>query len=266
VFKEVTFADRIVCLGNIEYHYFAGYSGGAKAIMPGVSTADAIQANHSRMVEPSSTTGRIAGNRVRADIEEVADFIKIDFIVNVILDEKKQIIKTVAGHYIKAHREGCAFLDEIYKVRICRKADIVLVSPGGYPKDINLYQAQKALDNSKHAVKDGGTIILVAACSEGLGEEVFERWIIEADSPESMVEKIKENFELGGHKAAAIGMVQQKTNVYLVSDMDDNFVKSMFFFPFANVQDALNTALGKEGEKLQIIVMPHGGSTLPDFE
>ena len=265
VFEEVAGADRIVCLGNIEYHYFAGYSGGAKAIMPGVSTAAAIQSNHSRMVEETSATGKIEGNRVRADIEEAADFINIDFIVNVVLDEKKQIIKTVAGHYIKAHREGCAFLDEIYKVHIGSKADIVLVSPGGYPKDINLYQAQKALDNSKHAVKDGGIIILAAACTEGLGEEVFERWITQAQSLGSMVQRIKENFELGGHKAAAIGMVQQKADVYLVSDMDEDFVKSMFFFPFASVQDALDAALAKAGDEAKVIVMPYGGSTLPVY-
>ncbi len=110
VFEEAANADRIICLGNIEYHYFAGYSGGAKAVMPGVSTAAAIQANHSKMVEESSAAGRIDGNNVRADIDEVADFIKIDFILNVVLDEKKRIIKAVAGDHIKAHRQGCAFL------------------------------------------------------------------------------------------------------------------------------------------------------------
>ncbi len=164
-----------------------------------------------------------------------------------------------------AHRAGCKFLDMLYKINIKEKADVVLVSPGGYPKDINLYQAQKALDNSKHAVKDGGTIILVASCSEGLGEEVFERWMTEADSPESMVKKIERKFELGGHKAAAIGMVQQKADVYLVSDMDEDFVRSMFFYPFACVQEALDLALVKAGDEAKVIVMPYGGSTLPDL-
>ena len=143
VFDEVAKADRIICLGNIEYHYFAGYSGGAKAVMPGVSTARAIQANHSRMVEDTSVTGAIEGNRVRQDIEEAGAMLKIDFIVNVVLDEKKQIVRAVAGDCILAHREGCAFLDQIYKVPVEEKADIVIVSPGGFPKDINLYQAQK---------------------------------------------------------------------------------------------------------------------------
>lgn len=263
IFEDVVKADRIICLGNIEYHYFAGYSGGAKAIMPGVSTASAIQANHSRMVEETSAAGKIEGNNVRADIDEVGDFVHIDFIVNVVLNEKKQIIKVVAGDYIQAHRKGCSFLDGLYKVEIKEKADIVIVSPGGYPKDINLYQAQKALDNSKHAVKDGGIIILVASCKEGLGEEVFERWMIEAETPCSMVKKIKEQFELGGHKAAAIGMVQQKADIYLVSSMDKAFVGSLHFTPFASIQNALDAALDARGKDANVIVMPYGGSTLP---
>jgi len=263
VFQEVARADRVICLGNIEYHYFAGYSGGAKAIMPGVSTTAAIQLNHSKMVEDTSAAGRIEGNNVRTDIDEVARFVNIDFIVNVVLNEEKQIIKAVAGDYIKAHREGCAFLDKLYKIRIEKKADIVLVSPGGYPKDINLYQAQKALDNAKHAVQDGGIVILVASSKEGLGEKVFERWMMEAKSPSDMVEKIQKQFELGGHKAAAIGMVQKKADVYLVSDMDADFVRSMFFKPFAAMQDALNSALRIKGNEASVLVMPYGGSTLP---
>jgi nickel-dependent lactate racemase len=264
VFEEVAQADRVVCLGNIEYHYFAGYSGGAKAIMPGVSTAAAIQANHSRMVEETSVAGKIEGNNLRADIDEVARFRSIDFIVNVVLDEKKRIVRALAGDYIKAHREGCAFLDTLYKVKIDKRADIVMVSPGGYPKDINLYQAQKALDNARHAVKDGGIIILVASCKEGLGEEVFERWMCSAKSPDEMVEKIRRCFELGGHKAAAIGMVRQKADIYLVSDMDMDFVRSIFMTPFDGAQAALDAALAQRGRGASVIVMPFGGSTLPD--
>ena len=169
IFDEVADADRIICLGNIEYHYFAGYSGGAKAVMPGVSTRAAIQANHSAMVRDEARAGALDDNPVRQDIDEVVKFVPIDFIVNVVLDENKNIIKAVAGHYLHAHREGCRFLDRLYKVTIPRKADIVITTPGGFPKDINLYQAQKALDNAKHAVRDNGIIILLASCSEGYG-------------------------------------------------------------------------------------------------
>jgi len=266
VFKTVADADRRICLGNIEYHYFAGYSGGAKAIMPGVSTREAIQANHSNMVNPKAKAGSLEDNPVRQDIDEVARFIPIDFIVNVVLDSKKNILKAVAGHYIEAHREGCKFLDSIYKIKIKRKADIVIATPGGFPKDINLYQAQKALDNAKHAVRAGGIIILAGSCKEGLGEKVFEKWMLEAKSPGEMVEKIKVDFQLGGHKAAAIAMVLQSAKIYLVSDLKPNFVRDLFMVPFDSIQSAVDSALDEIGSESKIILMPNGGSTLPVLE
>ena len=118
VFKPVIDADRRICMGNIEFHYFAGFSGGAKAIMPGVSTKAAIQANHSHMIDPAAAAGRINGNPVRGDIDEVLDFCPVDFIVNVVLDEKKKIVGAVAGHPIEAHRVGCRMLEEIYRIEI----------------------------------------------------------------------------------------------------------------------------------------------------
>jgi len=263
IFSEVANADRRICLGNIEYHYFAGYSGGIKAIMPGVSTRDAIQANHSNMVKEASRAGALDDNPVRLDIEEVANFVPVDFIVNVVLDESKNIIKAVAGHHKLAHREGCKFLDSLYKVEIPEKADIVVTCPGGYPKDINLYQAQKALDNAKHAVKDGGIVILVASCSEGLGEKVFEKWMLNAESPDSLIRDIQINFVLGGHKAAAIAMLLKKARVFLVSDLDFDFVRSLFMEPFDDVNKALDEAFKIKGADAKVIIMPYGGSTLP---
>lgn len=263
IFRVVAEADRRICLGNIEYHYFAGYSGGAKAIMPGVSAISAIQANHGRMVEKGAKAGEMDHNPVRKDIEEVVNLISIDFILNVVLDEKKNIIKAVAGHYIQAHREGCKFLDQLYKVKIKQLADIVIVSAGGYPKDINLYQAQKALDNARHAVRNGGIIILVASCQDGLGEEVFEKWMLKADSPQWLIDEIQKNFVLGGHKAAAIGMILQNSKIFLVSNLAKNFVKQLFMEPFENVEDAVNMAFEELGRDAGILLMPYGGSTLP---
>ena len=112
----------------------------------------------------------------RCHTEEAARYCPIDFIINVVLDEHKNIIHAVAGHYIKAHREGCKFIDRLYKKEIEARADIVIVSQGGAPKDLNLYQTQKALDNAKHAVKKGGIIILVAHV-RGMGDHVFEEWM-----------------------------------------------------------------------------------------
>ena len=264
VFRPVAEARRRICLGNIEYHYFAGYSGGAKAIMPGVCTRDAIQLNHSMMVRDEAHAGKLEANPVREDIEEVLAFCPVDFILNVVLDEHKEILHAVGGHAILAHREGCAFLDRLYKISVPKRADIVLVSPGGFPKDINLYQAQKALDNAKHAVRDGGVIVLCASCAEGLGEKVFERWMTTCPSTRFMTEEIQRHFELGGHKAAAIGMVMQKCRVFLVSDLPQEFVSKIFFTPYATLDEAYRAARELLGENASVTVMPFGGSTLPE--
>lgn len=264
IFRVVAEADRRICLGNIEYHYFAGYSGGAKAIMPGVSTRAAIQANHSKMVLEEAKAGEMSINPVRRDIDEVLNFVHVDFILNVVLDEHKAIIKAVAGHPVLAHREGCSFLDKLYKVKLKKRADIAVVSPGGYPKDINLYQAQKALDNSKHAVRDGGIIILVASCKEGFGEEIFEKWINRAQTSKDLIDEIQRNFKLGGHKAAAIAMVLEKCKIYLVSELDDSLVEKAFMKPYKSIQKALEDTTLELGKDSSVVIMPYGGSTLPD--
>jgi len=261
--RVVAEADVRICLGNIEFHYFAGYSGGAKAIMPGVSTRDAIQSNHSMMVRNEACAGNLENNPVRMDIEEAGRIVGIDFILNVVLDEHKKILKAVAGDPVLAHREGCRYLDTLYLKELDAPADIVLVSQGGAPKDLNLYQTQKALDNARHAVKEGGVIILIGSCKEGLGEKVFEQWMTQSPTPESMIERIGRDFQLGGHKAAAIAMTLQKADIYLVSDLDPDFVKGIFLTPMVDAQTALNNAFLKLGKQATVLAMPYGGSTLP---
>ena len=266
IVRSVAEADRRVCLGNIEYHYFAGYSGGAKAIMPGVSTREAIQANHRMMTEPMACAGNIENNPIREDIEEAAAICGVDFILNVVLDEHKKIIRAVAGDVTEAHRAGCAFLDTLYEKKIKERADIVIVSQGGAPKDLNLYQTQKALDNAKHAIREGGIIILAGSCREGLGERTFEEWMTEAAKPEELIERVRRDFKLGGHKAAAIAMVLEKAEIYLVSELEPAFVETLFMTPFDKVQAAYETAdakLGGRGREATVLVMPYGGSTLP---
>lgn len=261
--RVVAEADFRICTGNIEFHYFAGYSGGAKAIMPGVSTPAAIQANHRMMVRESACAGKLDGNPIRADIEEAGRICGVDYIVNVVLDEHKHIVHAVAGDTIEAHRAGCAYLDRMYRRLIPQCADIVLVSQGGAPKDANLYQTQKALDNAKHAVKRGGTIILIGACPEGLGSAKFEQWLLEAADAHSMIERVHEHFELGGHKAAAIAMVLENAQIDLVSEMPDAFVRSIFLNPQPSAQYALEEAFRRYGPEATVIAMPFGGATLP---
>lgn len=259
-------ADRRICLGNIEYHYFAGYSGGAKAIMPGVSSREAIQQNHRHMIEAGASAGNLNGNPVRSDLEEALRFCPCDFLLNVVLDEHKQIAYAVAGDAIEAHREGCRTLDRMYRRPISQKADLVIVSPGGYPKDINLYQAQKALDNARGAVRNGGIILLLASCAEGLGEKTFEEWLLTMPTPRSMIDRIRTDFQLGGHKAAAIALAMEQAQLYLVSDLSPEFVSRLHFQPFPDLQTAVNQAFEVLGPGLSCLVMPFGQTVLPKAE
>lgn len=261
--STVARADRVICMGNIEYHYFAGYSGGVKAIMPGVSTSSAIANNHTMIVDARSCAGNLEDNPVRRDIEEAGAIVGCDFIINVVLDEDKRIIRAFAGNPVTAHRQGCAFLDTLYRIDIPHRADIVIDSQGGAPKDLNLYQTQKALDNAKYAVRKGGVIILVGRCNEGLGNATFQAWMHEAKTPADVLEHLQAAFALGGHKAAAVAKIQLMTDVYLVSDLPEDLARDCFFTPFPTLEEAYAAAVAKMGEKASVLVMPHGGSTVP---
>lgn len=263
VTRTVAEADFRICTGNIEYHYFAGYSGGVKAIMPGVSSHDAIQSNHKLMVREESCAGNLDTNPLRQDIEECGRICGVDYIVNVVLDEHKKIVYAVAGDAVRAHREGCRYIDSMYLKPIDRRADIVLVSQGGAPKDANLYQTQKALDNAKHAVRPGGTVILMGACGEGMGSARFQQWFEEAACSRDLIDRVHRHFELGGHKAAAIAMVLERAEIFLVSEMEDAFVRRLFMTPMPSAQEAFDLAMARHGENATVIAMPYGGSTLP---
>ncbi|WP_130862708.1 nickel-dependent lactate racemase family protein [Bacilliculturomica massiliensis] len=268
IFRRVAEADFRICIGNVEFHYFAGYSGGCKALMPGVSSREAIQANHSNMTRPGAHAGNLDGNPVRQDIDQITEFISVDFIVNVVLDDHKEIVRAEAGHSIEAHREACAYLDRMYKIPLREKADIVLFSPGGYPKDINLYQAQKGLDNAGHAVKDGGILIWCASAREGFGEKTFEDWMLHK-TPDEMIGEIRSHFKLGGHKAAAIAMVLKRAEIYFVSDLEKTLVEQMGMRHFDSLQQAVDEALRAQrvkGIRPKVLVMPLAGSTLPAAE
>lgn len=261
--KTIVEADVRICTGNIEYHYFAGFSGGAKAIMPGAANYESIKHNHKLQLQPGVATGKIIGNPVREDIDEIGEILGISFILNVVLNEKKQILKAFAGDYIKAHREGCRYLDSIYGVEIEEKADIVIVSPGGYPKDVNLYQAQKSLDNAKYAIKENGTIILLAECIEGFGSKTFEEWIRAADSPKELVERLKREFKLGGHKGAAIARILLNNGVYIKTTMKKEDIEEIFFESIDSVQETLDGFIEKSDGNIKILIIPYGGSILP---
>jgi nickel-dependent lactate racemase len=263
LFRPVVEADLRVCLGNLEFHYFAGYSGGAKAILPGCASRATVQANHAMMVRPEAVAARLDDNPIRADIEAGVYLLGVDFILNVLVDGQKRIVGAVAGDVTAAHRVGCDLVARQHAVRIPQLADIVLVSAGGYPKDVNLYQAQKAIDNAKYAARDGGIIILVAECREGLGHHTFEAWMREACSPDDLLERIQREFVIGGHKAAAIAGLLKRCRVFMVSSLPDEAVRACWFTPFDSVDAAIDAALSEMGPSASLVALPQGASVLP---
>jgi len=261
VFEPVVKADVRIALGNIEYHYFAGYSGGAKALVPGVCSGKTVQHNHAMMVQQGAYLGNLDGNPVRADIEEGTALIGLDFILNVIVDEGR-VTLAAAGDPVKAHRWACRALDYLSMVQVDHRADIVLVSAGGYPKDINMYQAQKALDNAMAAVRPGGIIIWVAECGEGLGNATFEKWMI-GSNPDETLRRIQEQFVVGGHKAAAIARVQKHASIWLVSQLATDTVRACGFVPYSSVEQAIKDARKQLGQNARMTVLPEGASVVP---
>ncbi|KXS46960.1 MAG: hypothetical protein AWU58_120 [Methanohalophilus sp. T328-1] len=257
--KEVYESDIVVCTGNIEFHYYAGYSGGAKAILPGVSSNNSVITNHKMMTLEEATTGNI-DSPVRQDMEEAAQIFGPDFLLNVVLNSKKEIVRAVAGNIIAAHRKGVECVDKMYKVEV-EPADVVITATD-VSKGMNLYQAYKPLDNAKMAVIDGGTILLAAPCREGFGHEIFERWSRQCSCPVETIEKFNSNFEFGGHKAAFIAQLAMKHDLLMYSEMPEKDVQDVFFKPVPDIQQAIDSIIAKN-PAVRIHFMPHGQSTLP---
>ncbi len=263
VSKEYLKVDLRLAIGEVELHYYAGYTGGAKAVLPGVSSKESVQQNHSMMLLPGAASGVADGNPVRADIEEAARMAGLDFVVCAVLDESGRAIRVFAGDPMEAHRQAAKVVDRAYKVRIPRKADIVLVSPGGFPKDINLYQAHKAIENAKYAVREGGTMIVLAECPEGIGHKVFCQWIEEAVVPDDVIQRLKRQFVFGGHKAVALARLVGLADTYLVSTLTREQTEKAFMKHSADAQETLDAAVARYGPKPSIIVLPYGNVTLP---
>ena len=260
IFEDVAASDLVIATGNIEYHYYAGYSGGAKALLPGVSSNRSVVKNHELMRDPRSISGRL-DSPVRQDMEEAARIGGLDFILNVVLNSRKEVVKAVAGDFITAHRSGAAVVDEMYKKRV-EPAEIVVTCAGGRPKDLNLFQAHKALDNARGAATPGGTIILLAECSEGFGNAAFERWVREAKCAEDCIDRFGKEYEFGGHKAALIARESLKYDLILVSSMPSEQVAKCFFKPARTLEEALALAWDRHGKDARTLVLPHGNLTL----
>jgi len=257
--------DFIITTGVIVPHYFAGFSGGRKSILPGICGRKTIENNHSNMVHPDARAGNLKGNPVHQEMQEAAEKVGVDFNINVVTNEHHEIIEIVAGELYKSWLKGVEVCKKTYLCPIKQKAEVIIASPGGYPKDINVYQAQKALENAYQAVKPGGTIMLLAECSEGYGEPTFEKWIEEANSPDDITERLKKKFVLGGHKAYAIAKLTKEVEVILISSLPPDKARKLFFIPMENISQALNYVKDKYGEDFQAYILPSGNTVLPFF-
>ncbi len=255
-------ADLRILTGDICYHFFAGYGGGRKSLLPGVASKEATTKNHSMIVRPKAEIGVLKGNPVHEDMVEGARFADPSFIVNVVQNTKNRITKVFCGELESAFYKGVNFLDSIYRVR-SDKADIVVVSAGGYPKDIDLYQAYKAIHNALPVVNEGGIIIFVAECREGGGNSVFREWMEKYSTADQMRKELERNFVMGAHKAYYLARALQKVKIYMVSEMPEKELENIYrITPVGSVEEALEDAFNTVKKDGKIKVVPHGSAIL----
>ena len=265
-------ADRIILTGGIRFHYFAGFGGGRKSILPGVASLNACVYNHLLVLNPQNQGGRhplaragiLKGNPVHEDMVEACDQIRSLFLFNTILSPQRELLKVVAGDVHAAFNQGCCFLKENFSVPIIQKADLVIVSCGGYPWDINFIQAHKTMDMAVNSLKEGGVMILLAECSLGLGNPRFLEWF-NYDSIVSFERNLRINYEINGQTACATFLKARKYHIILISSLKAAEVKKMSLVPASTIEEALESAYSLLGPKPFTYIIPDGSSVLPSM-
>jgi len=259
--------SHVVVIGGITFHYFAGFTGGRKSVCPGLASAQTIEATHMLALD-FETGGRRAGvraglldgNPVHEACEGVARLVAPSWAINTIVDEQKRAVKMFCGDWRLAHRAACEYYLDQYSVNISKQHDIVIASCGGFPHDINLIQAHKALDMAALACKDGGTIILLAECSDGLGRPDFLKWFEENDS-RALAARLVNGYEVNGQTAWALLTKAERFRVCLISELPRADVQKMRMRPVQTIAEALAQATGGSG-----LIMPRGAAVLPRIQ
>jgi len=260
-------ADIKILLSDVNMHYYAGYSGGRKSVMSGVCGVETMRHNSVMMLNSNAKAGVLNGNSVHEDLTEVARLAKVTFIVNIVTNSKGELVKAFAGDLEAAFLEAVKLVDEIYKVTVDRRADIIVVSAGGYPVDVTLSQAYMAIDNVLDVVKRGGVIVLVAECPKGHGNQVFYDWMTRLTDLKSTEKEIKRNFAMGGHKAYYLLKVLQNHPIILVSSLPDYYATNVFKLKTARaVNDALTEAFKLVGSASRVWTIPAGSYILPEYK
>ncbi len=270
--KQVIAADKVILTGGIVYHLMGGFGGGRKSILPGVSGYDPIQSNHSfclhdvvgQGISPHCVSGKLQGNNMHEDMTEMAAMINPAFLLNAVLTPEGKIARFVAGHWYDAWREGCRTVEEIFGVPIAAQADVVLASSGGFPKDINLYQGSKTIDNAYLAAKPDGAIIVVMECRDIKEPPDFSGWF-EYESLYDRELALRKGFTVPGFIALKLGLIAKQMPMIIVS-LPENaaFIEKCGMIPATTIEEALAIAGKKLGRPdYSITVMPHAANTVP---
>ncbi len=272
--RMVTQCDRLIITGAVTYHVMAGWGGGRKSILPGVASYDAIQANHALALKPSPHTGRdmrcrcaiMENNPIHLDMEEACEMVSPDFAFNVVIGGDGRIAAAVSGHWRSSHLRGTELVNDLNGVTVDGRSDVVIASAGGYPKDMVLYQSAKTVFNSAEAVKDGGTLVVVARCEEGAGsDECLEIMTAYPDQIER--EKVlRDRFSIPRYVGYLLAEQASRTNLILVSDMNRSDLEGSGIVAVSTVEEAMMEVEKRHPQGGSAYVIPHGGSVFPFVE
>ncbi len=253
-----------IVVGNIEPHHFSGFSGGMKTAAIGLTSRTTINRNHAMLMDEKARIAEFDKNPLRKDIEEIGKKIKVHFAVNAVLNSEKEIVKVFTGEPHDVMLAGIPVARQICQTSVSGRFDLVIASVGGHPKDINLYQAQKALTHASLICKDNGVVILVAACPEGAGSQYFEDFMQTVNTPQQALEEFKKiEFRVGPHKAFQFARELVRIRVVLVSDMPSELVNRLLLIPAANIRSAIQKAEQFLEPGYSVAILPHATNTIP---
>ena len=265
--KMVTESKNVIVIGSIEPHYFAGFTGGRKAFIPGVSSYETIEMNHKYALSEKACSLCLKENPIHNDLLDSINLLKnINiFSIQTVLTHDYKIYDAKCGDIIKSFDELIESAKKVYCVPIKEKGNIVLtVVPS--PMDINLYQSQHALENAKLALKEGGILILVSKCRMGIGNDTFLKLLSKANSPQEVLDLLGGKYKLGSHKSVRILKIKSKVQIFAVTDLDNETVEKAKFKPYPDIQPALDDAvkiIKRKKLEPKIIIMPFGNLTVP---
>jgi nickel-dependent lactate racemase len=268
--RRVVETDRVIVTGTISLHYFAGYGGGRKGLVPGVASRKTCMATHFAIFNPPEIGGRqqaarpanLDGNPVHAAIMAAARMAAPDFLLNTVLTPDKRIAAVFCGELEQAHLAGCALARQMYTVPLAHPVDLAIVSCGGHPKDINFVQAHKSLDYGVQAVRPGGTVILLAECPDGFGNPTFFDWFRYQDLG-AFEAALRARYEINGQTAYATLSKARTWRIILVSGFTVEQTARMGMEKAADLDRALQMAYERLPADPEVVVIPEGGTILP---